>query len=104
MFAALPMKTITPPQTRYAMSDGLGIAYQVIGDGPPDLIWSAGSFNQTDEQWEDPASGVFLRRVARFARLIRFDVLGAGASDRVSNNPVPPFSESRCRRLARAPR
>lgn len=88
------MKVLTPPQTSYARLGGLDIAFQVIGDGPPDLIWSAGCFNQTDEQWEDPASGLFMHRVAGFSRLVRFDMLGAGASDRVpSDMHAPTFTE-----------
>lgn len=88
------MKVLTPPRTSYARLGGLDIAYQVIGDGSSDLIWSAGCFNQTDEQWEDPASGLFMRRVAGFCRLVRFDMLGAGASDRVpSDMHVPTFTE-----------
>lgn len=82
-----------PPQTSYARLGGLDIAFQVIG-GPPDLIWSAGCFNQTDEQWEDPASGLFMHRVAGFSRLVRFDMLGAGASDRLpSDMHAPTFTE-----------
>jgi class 3 adenylate cyclase/pimeloyl-ACP methyl ester carboxylesterase len=85
---------LVPPQTRYAKLGDVGIAYQVIGDGPPSLIWSSGSSNHTDEQWGDPAAAVFMRRVAGFSRLIRFDVLGTGASDRVPNDVHPPrFAE-----------
>lgn len=88
------MKVLTPPQTSYARLGGLDIAFQVMGDGPPDLIWSAGCFSQTDEQWEDPASGLFMHRVAGFSRLVRFDMLGAGASDRMpSNIDAATFSE-----------
>ena len=82
------------PQTRYAMVGELEIAYQVIGEGPPDLMWSMGSANHVDEAWEDPSMAVFFRRVAGFSRLIRFDVLGAGASDRLAPGVDPPaFSD-----------
>ncbi len=88
------MNVMTPPQTRYAKLGERGIAYQKIGEGPPDLIWSAGSSNHTDEQWGDPAAAVFMRRVAGFSRLIRFDVLGTGASDRLPGDmDPPPFGE-----------
>lgn len=70
------------PPTRYITLGDLRIAYQTLGDGPVDLVLSAGSFNHTDVQWEDPAIAVFFRRIATFSRLIRFDVVGAGGSDR----------------------
>lgn len=82
------------PQTRYAMLGELGVAFQVIGGDPPDLMWSAGSVNHVDEIWEEPSTAVFLRRVAGFCRLVRFDVLGAGASDRLAPGVDPPaFSD-----------
>lgn len=82
------------PETRYARLHGHDIAYQVLGDGPPDLVLSAGSYNHTEVQWEDPAVGVFLRRLASFCRLIRFDMLGAGGSDRwPPDRPTPTFGE-----------
>lgn len=70
------------PQTRYVLVDGRRIASQVVGQGPPDFVLSAGGFNHTDVQWEDPSVALFLRRLASFSRLIRFDVMGMGASDR----------------------
>jgi class 3 adenylate cyclase/pimeloyl-ACP methyl ester carboxylesterase len=76
------------PQTRYLPIDGLRMAYQVIGDGPPDLVHSAGSFNHTEVVWEEPGAAVFLDRLASFSRVIRFDPLGVGGSDR------PPAREA----------
>ena len=60
------------------------------GSGPVDLVLSAGSFNHIEVQWEDPAVAVFLRRMAGFSRLIRFDMLGVGGSDRWSESGPPP--------------
>jgi hypothetical protein len=47
------------PHTRYVLVDGMRVASQVVGRGPPDLVLSAGSFNHTDVQWEDPAIASF---------------------------------------------
>ncbi|MCI0542830.1 MAG: alpha/beta hydrolase, partial [Actinobacteria bacterium] len=58
------------PETRYLRLDGLRLAYQVLGKGPPDLVLSAGSFNHTEVVWEEPAAAVFLDRIAAFSRLI----------------------------------
>jgi class 3 adenylate cyclase len=78
------------PETEYAEIDGLGIAYQTVGEGPPDVLLSAGHFNHTDAIWEDPGAALFLRRMAGFCRLIRFDALGSGGSDRPLNTDLIP--------------
>ena len=58
-----------------------------------------GSFTHVDLLWEDPAAAVFLRRLASFSRLIRFDRLGTGASDPVPLERLPPW-ESYAEELA----
>lgn len=78
------------PETHYTQLDGLRIAYQILGDGPPDVVFTSGSFNHIDVQWEDAGIAVFFRRMASFCRLIRFDMLGAGASDRVPTGASRP--------------
>lgn len=78
------------PETRYVALDGLRIAYQAVGDGPLDLVMSAGSFSHTDALWEEPAAELFLRRLSSFARLIRFDLAGASASDRLPQGTHRP--------------
>jgi class 3 adenylate cyclase len=78
------------PETRYAMLGELRLAYQVVGDGPPDLVVSAGSFSHTDALWEDPTAELFLRRLASFSRLIRFDAAGTAASDRLPPGVTRP--------------
>jgi class 3 adenylate cyclase len=76
------------------MLDGLRLAYQVVGDGPPDLLVSAGSFSHTDVLWEDPAAELFLRRLSSFSRLIRFDVIGTSGSDRLpAGSRRPDFAD-----------
>ncbi|HEX4466727.1 MAG TPA: alpha/beta hydrolase, partial [Solirubrobacteraceae bacterium] len=71
------------PITRYAQSDGASIAYQVVGDGPVDLLFLPGWISQVEQLWEAPAQRRFLERMAAFGRLILFDSRGTGLSDRV---------------------
>jgi class 3 adenylate cyclase/pimeloyl-ACP methyl ester carboxylesterase len=70
-----------------------------MGQGPPDLVVTPGSFTHVDTLWEDPAATLFLRRLASFSRLIRFDRLGTGASDPVPLERLPPW-ESYAEELA----
>lgn len=69
------------PETRFAQSGEDRIAYQVVGDGPIDLVVSAGSFSNIDVLWEEPSAEQLLLRLASFSRLILFDRRGAGVSD-----------------------
>src|SRR6266567_1649874 len=71
-----------PPEVRYARSDGLRIAYQVIGDGPIDLVFTSGASSHLDLVWEDPHWARTWNRLAEFSRLIVFDKRGTGLSDR----------------------
>jgi pimeloyl-ACP methyl ester carboxylesterase len=75
------------PQTRYAKSGGIDIAYQVLGEGPPDLVLVPGWVSNLDAFWEEPTSTQFLRRLGTFSRLILFDKRGTGLSDRVADMP-----------------
>jgi class 3 adenylate cyclase len=70
------------PETRYAKSGDVNIAYQVVGDGPIDLVLVPGFVSHLDNDWEEPRSAHFLQRLASFSRLIRFDKRGTGLSDR----------------------
>jgi len=74
-----------PPPVQYAKSGDLYIAYQVIGDGPVDLIWSPGATSHLQLMWENPYAARFAERVSSFCRLIRFDKRGTGLSDRPTN-------------------
>ena len=71
-------------ETRYARSGDVSIAYQVVGEGPFDLVFVPGSVSNVDLIWDDPARGAFFERIASFSRLIIFDKRGTGASDRVA--------------------
>src|SRR5512141_3447091 len=79
------------PETRYAKTpDGVSIAYQVVGDGPVDLVYSSGIWSNLGLMWEQPPWARMLRRLASFSRLIVFDMRGVGLSDR---GPEPPTIE-----------
>jgi len=73
------------PETRYALSGDVNIAYQVMGDGPVDLVVVPGFISHI-EAMHELLSGytAFIRRLAKFARVITFDKRGQGLSDRIS--------------------
>ena len=75
------------PTTRYARSGEASIAYQVVGDGPLDLLFLPGWLSQIEHVWESPALRRFLERHASFARFILFDRRGTGLSESVTEAP-----------------
>jgi pimeloyl-ACP methyl ester carboxylesterase/class 3 adenylate cyclase len=75
-------------ETHYADSGGVKIAYQVIGDGPLDLVLVPGFVSQVELLWEEPEVARFLRRLTSFARLLVFDKRGQGLSDRTGRPPT----------------
>src|SRR5829696_1126043 len=75
------------PDTRYARNGDLRIAYQVVGQGPIDLVFVPGFISNIDLVWEDPVFAGFLNRLAGFSRLILFDKRGTGLSDRIGDLP-----------------
>jgi pimeloyl-ACP methyl ester carboxylesterase len=79
------------PETKYAWLGPDRIAYQVLGDGPPDLVVCFGFFGQVDIAWEDPGLALFFRTLPSFSRLILFDRRGSGASDPVVLDSLPPW-------------
>jgi pimeloyl-ACP methyl ester carboxylesterase len=81
------------PETRYAKSGDVNIAYQVVGEGPLDLVLVQGWISHLEYGWEDPAIAHLLRRLASFSRLILFDKRGTGLSDRVSVTELPTLEE-----------
>jgi pimeloyl-ACP methyl ester carboxylesterase len=78
----------TPPETRYAKSGDLHIAYQVVGSGPLNLVLVPGFVSHIEWLWEEPACARFLARLASFSRLILFDKRGTGLSDQVADMPT----------------
>ncbi len=80
-------------ETRYARSGDVNIAYQVVGDGPLDLLFVLGWVSNIELMWEAPILARLLERLASFSRLILFDKRGTGLSDRVSNDRLPTLEE-----------
>jgi len=82
------LDTFQPPETHYARSGDVNIAYQVVGDGPLDLVFVMGWVSHLEYFWQEPSFARFLRRLASFSRLILFDKRGTGLSDRVTALPT----------------
>ena len=80
-------------QTRYAKSGDVHIAYQVVGEGPVDLVLVPGWVSNVELWWEDPGWSAFMQRLMSFSRLILFDKRGTGLSDRVSVREMPTLEE-----------
>jgi class 3 adenylate cyclase len=76
------------PNTQYAKSGDVRIAYQVVGDGPFDLVFVPGFISNLDLAWEDPSRAQVWTRLAAFSRLILFDKRGTGLSDRIGGIPT----------------
>jgi len=79
---------LTVPETHYARSGDVNIAYQVIGSGPRDLVFIMGWVSHLDYFWAEPSFARFLYRLAAFSRLILIDKRGTGLSDRVTELPT----------------
>jgi class 3 adenylate cyclase len=78
------MPPLRTPETRYARTaDGVHIAYQVVGDGPADLVFVPGFVSNVEQVWEWPTLARFAKRLASFSRLIMFDRRGTGLSDHI---------------------
>ena len=75
------------PETRYARSGPVSIAYQLLGDGVVDLVLVPGFVSHVEVAWEEPRLARFLARLASFSRLIVFDKRGTGMSDPVLSPP-----------------
>jgi pimeloyl-ACP methyl ester carboxylesterase len=71
------------PAIRYARSGDVHVAYQVVGDGPVDIVFVEGSFTNRHVQWEEPSYRRFMERLGSFVRVLVFDKRGMGLSDRV---------------------
>jgi class 3 adenylate cyclase len=81
------------PKTRYAKSGDISIAYQVVGEGPNNLVYVPGWVSNVETAWEDPPVARFLERLSSFSRLILFDKRGTGLSDRVPLDELPTLEQ-----------
>ena len=77
-----------PPRTRYAKAGRVSIAYQVVGDGPLDLVFIPGYVSNVEYYWEMPTMVGAMERLASFSRLIVWDKRGTGLSDPVDRVPT----------------
>jgi pimeloyl-ACP methyl ester carboxylesterase len=82
-----PVSDFVLPETRYAQSGDVSIAYQVMGDGPVDIVLVPGLFSHVEFMHEMPGYTALLRRMAGYARVITFDKRGQGLSDRMAGAP-----------------
>lgn len=76
------------PETRYATSGGIHIAYQVSGGGSRDLVYLPGIWSHIEHIWREPLFARFLTRLSSFSRLIMLDTRGTGLSDRAGELPL----------------
>src|SRR5690349_18849264 len=81
------------PVTRFAKSGDAHIAYQVVGDGPIDVVYVQGFVSNMEMNWQEPSYERFLSRIASFSRLITFDKRGTGLSDRVPEDRLPTLEQ-----------
>ena len=90
---ALPEPAAVLPTTRYVRSGDVNLAYQIVGEGPPDLVLVPGWVSNVECFWEEPRVSRFLRRLASIGRLILLDKRGTGLSDRVPIHSLPTLEE-----------
>ena len=76
------------PETKYTHNGDVTLAYQVLGNGPLDLVLVPGFVSHLEQGWEEPACARFLQRLATFSRLVLFDKWGTGLSDRIAGVPT----------------
>ncbi len=84
---------MSQPVTRYARAGDVSIAYQVVGEGPADLVWAYGLASNIEVFWEEPSLVAFFRRLTEFSRLLIFDRRGCGLSDRGGVLTTPTLEE-----------
>jgi len=83
--------SVEPPETRFAKTvDGVHIAYQVVGDGPIDIVFVPASYvSNVELLWDWPLTRTFVTGLAARGRLIFFDRRGTGLSDKVTGDHLP---------------
>jgi pimeloyl-ACP methyl ester carboxylesterase len=92
-FVAPVAPPASPPQIRYARSGHVNIAYQVVGDGPIDLVFVMGWVSHLEYFWNEPSFARFLGHLASKTRLILFDKRGTGLSDPVPEHQLPTLDQ-----------
>ena len=92
-FSSSPLLKTAKPETHYAQNGEVNIAYQVVGEGPIDVVFVMGWISHLEYFWEEPHFAAFLDRLASFSRLILFDKRGTGLSDRVPVHQLPTLEQ-----------
>ncbi|HYO63699.1 MAG TPA: alpha/beta fold hydrolase [Pyrinomonadaceae bacterium] len=90
---AAAREAFAPPETHYARNGDVNIAYQIVGDGPLDLVFVMGWVSHLEYFWREESFARFLRRLASFSRLLLFDKRGTGLSDRVPLSELPTLEQ-----------
>lgn len=85
LVAPAPVPPVTRSPIKYLKRDGPSIAYQVVGDGPVDLVFVQSFISNLEVEWDEPECAAFFERLARGARLFLFDRRGVGLSDRTDH-------------------
>jgi class 3 adenylate cyclase len=80
-------------ETQYAKKGEAHVAYQIVGDGPLDLVLVSTWFSHLEARWDFPGFAYYLRRLSSFSRLISFDKSGIGLSDPISSRTPPPLED-----------
>ncbi|MBY3088875.1 alpha/beta fold hydrolase [Rhizobium laguerreae] len=83
-----PAEAAETPRTRYVEVEGIHLAYQTVGNGPPDIVLVPGFVSHVERIWEDSRCRSWIEAVSRTGRLILFDRRGVGLSDRVGARPT----------------
>jgi pimeloyl-ACP methyl ester carboxylesterase/DNA-binding winged helix-turn-helix (wHTH) protein len=86
-------ETVEAPETRYTRNGDVNIAYQVLGEGPVDIVFVMGWVSHLEYFWTEPRFARFLRRLSSLGRLILFDKRGTGLSDRVPLDRLPTLEQ-----------
>jgi class 3 adenylate cyclase len=81
------------PETRYAKKGDAHIAYQVVGEGPLELVLVSTWFSHLEARWDHPGFAYYLRRLSSFSRLTSFDKHGIGLSDPIPSRELPPLED-----------
>ncbi len=81
------------PETHYVQNGDVNIAYQVVGNGPIDIVFVMGWISHLEYFWKHHLFALFLERLASFSRLILFDKRGTGLSDRVPDDKLPTLEQ-----------
>jgi pimeloyl-ACP methyl ester carboxylesterase len=82
---------VETPETLYAWNGEDALAYQLVGEGPVDLVYLQGFGSNVIVNWEHPAFARFARELACFSRLIITDKRGLGRSERFTPRDIPPI-------------